>query len=874
MVCSWFCRVPKHCLHSHQDLLCRIVNNRPVHGGPAVKLLNSLFQAALQAWRRMGPSPKSDPDPNHNPTRAPRLHPAFLLRIACPPGLYDATLDPSKTLIEFADWGPVLAAVRAAACRIWHTYLPADLALMAAAARTNPKAGLGLHAGTGRRPQSERYEDLDHGLPAAGRAGPSFVQWLTDDRQELYAPERSASLSSPCTSNGGGGGDIGDSRQARLGECSSAPCPGSARDWAAGGAAGVDPGGDAAGGNSGNGTSHEGASKRRKLHAASAEGGLERCRRGGRSWSVSGLHFIPGPPKAAGGGGGGGGMDWCVLASDRRQALSAAAVRGSPCVSAHPALHASAGGTAAAEAARGSYADSQHGVAAGLQDRTLVPEHPRAGTARFHADPQRGTAEGLLERAHAPEQQRSGVPASASMQAQAAPLLSHRRDPGVWLSKPSNLGSNAAASGLGASAKAGAGHTCAGRNPSRNPEQAGQGSSEDALATGTLAGGSRPLLPAAAERRRSPTHAVSTHANPDPDLRLRQDSKRRRAASAPPHARKVARCTHVNPASSLRCAPGGLDLPGRSDARRGPLGMTITSSGHAAAAPVLSAGASPTGARGHRSGDRAAPATGASTGAGHGQAELGAASAHASLEEGLLGSGRGQAARARPCNTLAPDPASSLGMRQRCHGWEPHARADVAGPGSRMCSLTPPDPDPNPGLLNERPAAVVYSDAPWLVADEAAQLAGADRARSAPAPAPAAQYAALGAAHPGAPAEMAGNTAKAAAKAGMRDADLVESGVGLQTQHEGASPAQAHTLDIEALKGGASGPSGSLTKGLGVLSMAAMEHVHPAEPRVLDLEALAGGGAHGALVPPALSRSHLMSARALLQARPAPPPAK
>lgn len=60
---------------------------------------------------------------------ATQRYPAFVCQISCPPSLYDVTLRADKTAVEFSDWTPVLAAVRAAAAQAWHQHMPAALLL-------------------------------------------------------------------------------------------------------------------------------------------------------------------------------------------------------------------------------------------------------------------------------------------------------------------------------------------------------------------------------------------------------------------------------------------------------------------------------------------------------------------------------------------------------------------------------------------------------------------------------------------------------------------------------------------------------------------------------------------------------------------------
>ena len=261
-----------------------------MHGGPAAKLLSGLFQAAMQGWQGLHPD-SNIAAPNQNSA----AHPAFLLCIACPRALYDATLDPAKTLVEFADWGPVLAAVRDAACQVWRACLPCSLAPSALPAADPGPVHLG--SGAGLRPCPQR-------APApATPCSDSFAQWLADESRASAAAQWPATRRAPILQAASG-----TLCQKRRRAVDSAPCPESA--WTASGdesPIGFDE--------------RQGCSKRPRLQACSAEGGRERGQPIGRSrmrpdlgsgsWSGSGL---PGP-----GCSGSGSAAWCVLASAQRR---------------------------------------------------------------------------------------------------------------------------------------------------------------------------------------------------------------------------------------------------------------------------------------------------------------------------------------------------------------------------------------------------------------------------------------------------------------------------------------------------------------------------------------------------------------------------
>ena len=273
-----------------------MLNNRPVHGGPAAKALNGLFQAAVQGWQGL----QAGTDPAAPAQTLAPAHPAFLLRIVCTRALYDATLDPAKTLVDFVDWGPVLAAVREAACQVWRACLPCSLAPSAPPATNPAPASSGLSAGSKRHPQR---------APAPARTcSDSFALWLADENQAPAAAQWPAAARALGVH---AAGRTAGQKRGRLG--GSAPCPGSARTSA---------GGEEASGFQ----ERQGRSKRPRLQTRSTEGGqergqpLDRSRMGSGSGSGSGLGSgLPRP-------GGSSGAAWCVLASAQRRAPGACAV--------------------------------------------------------------------------------------------------------------------------------------------------------------------------------------------------------------------------------------------------------------------------------------------------------------------------------------------------------------------------------------------------------------------------------------------------------------------------------------------------------------------------------------------------------------------
>ncbi|KAK8937199.1 DNA mismatch repair protein MLH3 [Platanthera zijinensis] len=80
------------------------INSRFVCKGPIHNLINSLatsFQSTIANWR--------DNSTNHGPKRQKTQgYPAYLLNLCCHMSSYDLSFEPSKTRVEFKDWGAVL----------------------------------------------------------------------------------------------------------------------------------------------------------------------------------------------------------------------------------------------------------------------------------------------------------------------------------------------------------------------------------------------------------------------------------------------------------------------------------------------------------------------------------------------------------------------------------------------------------------------------------------------------------------------------------------------------------------------------------------------------------------------------------------------
>ncbi|XP_075655898.1 DNA mismatch repair protein MLH3 [Castanea sativa] len=90
------------------------INSRFVCKGPIHKLLNQLATRfeCLDSWA------VNDGSQNRKRSRS-QAYPAYILNLICPRSLYDLTFEPSKTYVEFKDWGPILAFTEKAIQRFW-----------------------------------------------------------------------------------------------------------------------------------------------------------------------------------------------------------------------------------------------------------------------------------------------------------------------------------------------------------------------------------------------------------------------------------------------------------------------------------------------------------------------------------------------------------------------------------------------------------------------------------------------------------------------------------------------------------------------------------------------------------------------------------
>ncbi|XP_006340851.1 DNA mismatch repair protein MLH3 isoform X5 [Solanum tuberosum] len=90
------------------------INSRFVSKGPIHKLLNNAamsFGSASDIEKR---------------SRS-QIYPLFMLNLNCPRSFYDFTLEPSKTSVEFKDWGPVLLFIGDTVANLWTESNSADI---------------------------------------------------------------------------------------------------------------------------------------------------------------------------------------------------------------------------------------------------------------------------------------------------------------------------------------------------------------------------------------------------------------------------------------------------------------------------------------------------------------------------------------------------------------------------------------------------------------------------------------------------------------------------------------------------------------------------------------------------------------------------
>ncbi|KAI3947810.1 hypothetical protein MKX01_034475 [Papaver californicum] len=95
------------------------INSRFICKSPIHKLLNNLAASmnSLDMWE--------DALESRNGKRCRiETYPAFILNLRCPRSSYDLTFEPSKTLVEFKDWIPILSFIEQGFRRFWRRIPP------------------------------------------------------------------------------------------------------------------------------------------------------------------------------------------------------------------------------------------------------------------------------------------------------------------------------------------------------------------------------------------------------------------------------------------------------------------------------------------------------------------------------------------------------------------------------------------------------------------------------------------------------------------------------------------------------------------------------------------------------------------------------
>lgn len=88
------------------------INSRFVCKGPLHKLLNNLADSSkcLSGFQ--------------NGKSRTQVYPMYILNLCCPRSNYDVTFEPSKTVVEFKDWVPVLSFIEQAVSQFWRQMPP------------------------------------------------------------------------------------------------------------------------------------------------------------------------------------------------------------------------------------------------------------------------------------------------------------------------------------------------------------------------------------------------------------------------------------------------------------------------------------------------------------------------------------------------------------------------------------------------------------------------------------------------------------------------------------------------------------------------------------------------------------------------------
>ncbi|KAI3843397.1 hypothetical protein MKX03_024291 [Papaver bracteatum] len=95
------------------------INSRFICKSPIHKLLNNLAASlnSLDMW-------EDALEPRNSKRCRIDAYPAFILNLRCPRSSYDLTFEPSKTLVEFKDWIPILSFIEQGFRRFWRRIPP------------------------------------------------------------------------------------------------------------------------------------------------------------------------------------------------------------------------------------------------------------------------------------------------------------------------------------------------------------------------------------------------------------------------------------------------------------------------------------------------------------------------------------------------------------------------------------------------------------------------------------------------------------------------------------------------------------------------------------------------------------------------------
>ncbi|XP_068646651.1 DNA mismatch repair protein MLH3 [Aristolochia californica] len=93
------------------------INSRFVSNGTIHKLLNTMATSSFGSLTSL----KGEPEFQNAKRHKTQAYPAFLLNLCCPPSSYELTYEPSKMVVEFKDWLPILSFIEQAVRRLWRS---------------------------------------------------------------------------------------------------------------------------------------------------------------------------------------------------------------------------------------------------------------------------------------------------------------------------------------------------------------------------------------------------------------------------------------------------------------------------------------------------------------------------------------------------------------------------------------------------------------------------------------------------------------------------------------------------------------------------------------------------------------------------------